>query len=102
MRRLFTFIRFSPGHQDMIQCDNRQTIDLLTRERSIFQTKLRHMDIHRLWIRQEVQANRLRIEWVKSSDLPADGLTKALSRQKHEIFVKQIGMEFLPLQFIRS
>ena len=102
MKRLFKFIRFDPGHQDVIECDNKQTIDLLTREKSTFQTKLRHVDIHRLWIRQEIQANRLHIEWLKSSDLPADGLTKALSRQKHEIFVKQIGMEFLPLQLIRS
>jgi hypothetical protein len=102
MKRLFKFIRFDPGYQEVIKCDNKQTIDLLTRERSTFQTKLRHVDIHRLWIRQEVQANRLRIEWLKSSNLPADGLTKALSRQKHETFVRQIGMEFLPLQLIRS
>jgi hypothetical protein len=79
-----------------MHCDNKQTIDLLTRERSIFQTKLRHVDIHQLWIRQEVQAKRLRIEWLNSSDLPADGLTKPLSRQKHEIFVRQMGMEYLP------
>ncbi|OOQ85189.1 Reverse transcriptase RNA-dependent DNA polymerase [Penicillium brasilianum] len=96
IRRLFKFIRFDPGHQDVMQCDNKQTIDLLTRERSIFQTKLRHVDIHQLWIRQEDQAKRLRIEWLNSSDLPADGLTKPLSRHKHEIFVRQMGMEYLP------
>jgi hypothetical protein len=46
----------------MIEYDNQQTVDLLTREKSIFQTKLRYIDIHQLWIRQEVQAKRLRIE----------------------------------------
>ena len=66
------------------------------RERSIFQTKLRHVDIHRLWVRQEVQAKRLQIEWLNTSEMPADGLTKPLTRVKHEAFIRQIGMEPVP------
>jgi hypothetical protein len=72
---------------DVIECDNQQTVDLLTREKSTFQTKLRHIDIHQLWIRQEVQARQLRIEWVKSAEIIADSLTKRLSTEKHTAFV---------------
>lgn len=57
-----------------------------------FATKLRHVDIHRHWLRQEVQAKRLRITWVPTAEMPADGLTKALPRQKHEVFIKQLGL----------
>ncbi len=96
MKRLFRFIRFDPDHPEVIHCDNKQTGDLLVRERSVFQTKLRHVDIHQLWVRQEVQAKRLHIEWLNSSEMPADGLTKPLSRAKHEAFVRQLGMEPVP------
>ena len=27
------------------------------------------------------------------ADIPADGLTKALPKQRHEVFIKQLGME---------
>ena len=96
MKRLFRFIQFDPDHPEVIHCDNKQTVDLLMRERSIFQTKLRHVDIHRLWVRQEVQAKRLQIEWLNTSEMPADGLTKPLTRVKHEAFIRQIGMEPVP------
>jgi hypothetical protein len=55
-------------------------------------TKLRHIDIHKHWLRQEVQAKRLRVNWIPTAEMPADGLTKALPRQKHEIFVRQLGL----------
>ena len=31
---------------------------------------------HQHWVRQEVQENRLQLEWVPISEMPADGLTK--------------------------
>ena len=34
-----------------IQCDNRQTIRLVTEEIARLQTKLRHVDIHNHWLR---------------------------------------------------
>jgi hypothetical protein len=100
MKRLFSFIRFDPKHPEVIQCDNKQTVDIITREKSIFTTKLRHVDIHQLWVRQEVQAGRLTIEWVQSADMPADGLTKALSGDKHDAFIRQLGMEYDPSHYL--
>ena len=40
-------------HQLSIQCDNRQTIRLINAEVTTLQTKLRHVDIHNHWLRQE-------------------------------------------------
>jgi len=42
-----------------IQCDNQQTIRLVTTDVGQLQTKLRHVDIHNHWLRQEVSANRI-------------------------------------------
>lgn len=41
--------------------------------------KLRHVDIHNHWLRQEVQAGPLKISRVPTAEMPADGLTKALT-----------------------
>ena len=37
-----------------IKCNNKQTIRLLVDESTKLQTKLRHIDIHSHWLRQEV------------------------------------------------
>jgi hypothetical protein len=55
-------------------------------------TKLKHVDIHQHWLRQEVQEKRLLIEWLPTAEMPADGFTKALPRQKHEEFVRQLKL----------
>jgi hypothetical protein len=39
-----------------------------------------------------VQAGSIAIQWLATADMPADGLTKALPKQKHAIFVKQIHL----------
>ena len=38
-----------------IECDNTQTIRLLVDKLTKLQTKLRHIDIHSHWLRQEIQ-----------------------------------------------
>jgi hypothetical protein len=91
--RLFNTIMFSPGHPVVLQCDNQQTVSLLTKESPQLRTKLRHIDIHQHWLRQEVQSGRIPVQWVKTSDMIADGLTKLLPRQKHVEFVRLLGME---------
>jgi len=42
-----------------IQCDNKQTLRLLTEESAKLITKLRHVDIYRHWLQQEVRRNVL-------------------------------------------
>jgi hypothetical protein len=91
--RLFQTIRFSPGQPLSLRCDNQQTVGLLTKETPQLRTKLRHVDIHHHWLRQEVQNKRIPVEWVPSANMVADGLTKLLPRQKFVEFVRQLGME---------
>ena len=73
-------------------CDNQQTVGLVTKDMMKLTTKLRHVDINNHWLRQEVQSKRLQINWIPTADMPADGLTKALPRQRHEIFIRQLGL----------
>lgn len=64
-----------------IECDNKQTIRLLVNKSMKPQTKLRHVDIHFLWLRQEVQHQSINIRRVPAKEMAADGLTKALQPQ---------------------
>jgi hypothetical protein len=92
-KRLFTGIRQLDIDKDFaILCDNTQTIRLLTAETPQVNTKLKHIDIHGHWLRQEIANGVLQIQWVPTTEMPADGLTKALPRQRFDIFVKQLGL----------
>ena len=76
----------------MIYCDNTQIIRLLTKSDAELNTKLQHINIHHHWLRQEVQEGRIKIDWTPTSSMAADGLTKALPRQRHEAFIKQLNL----------
>ena len=91
-KRFFASIQLDPGHDAAVDCDNQQTIGLMIKDLLKLTTKLRHVNIHKHWLRQEVQEKRLRINWVPTAEMPADGLTKTLPRQKHENFVRQLGL----------
>ncbi|KAL5371266.1 hypothetical protein DPSP01_014784 [Paraphaeosphaeria sporulosa] len=75
-----------------IQCDNKQTIRLVTEEISKLQTKLRHVDIYNHWLRQEVSTGKIKVEYVHSADMIADGFTKVLPVNKWEGFLTQLGL----------
>jgi hypothetical protein len=75
-----------------IQCDNQQTIRLVTAETALLQTKLRHVDIHNHWLRQEVSEKRIIVDYTPSKDTLADGLTKALQNNAFRACVQQLGL----------
>jgi hypothetical protein len=91
-QRFFKSLDFDTKESLQIDCDNLQTIRLLVENSLLLPTKLRHVDIHQHWLRQEVQAKRIAIQWISTNEMPADGLTKPLTRQKHERFVRLLGL----------
>jgi reverse transcriptase-like protein len=91
--RLFKAINFDlHEEQPTIYCDNQQTIRLLNMEAPRLVTKLKHVDIHQCWLRQEVQKGNIQTEWIPTADMVADGFTKELPAQKHANFVKQLNL----------
>jgi hypothetical protein len=91
-QRFFDAVQFKPEFTPSLWCDNQQTVSIATKAADKLQTKLKHVDIHHHWVRQEVSEGRLLIEWKPTADMPADGLTKILSRQKHMGFIQQLGL----------
>ena len=90
--RFFQGISLTLNCTPTIWCDNQQTVGIATKSQDRLHTKVKHVDIHQLWIRQEVAAGRLDVVWVPTDKMLADGLTKTLPRQKFKEFVRQLGL----------
>ena len=54
--------------------------------------RMRHMEIRRLWLQDEVAAGRLVILYTKGEDNVADLLTKNLGGPRHRMLTDAIGM----------
>jgi len=80
----------------VIEYDNLNTIGLITKEIATLQTKLRHVNIHEHWLRQEHQAERIKVIHTSTNAILADGLTKVLNGDKHQKFIKMLNL--VPLQ----
>ena len=91
-KNFFDAINFRLPQKILINCDNRQTIRLLTTESPKLTTKLRHVDIHHHWLRQEIARNHINISWISTNSMPADGFTKTLTCQKHEHFLSLLNL----------
>lgn len=81
-----------PESTIVINCDNKQTIRLVTEDIAKLHTKLRHVDIHNHWLRQEVSRGKIMVKHVPTDYMLADGLTKALPANKWENFLNQLGL----------
>ncbi len=91
-RRFFESIRFDSMKKLHIRCDNCQILRVLKKEMLKLDIKLKHVDIHRNWFRQEIQTNRINVSWCSTAEMSADDFIKMLSRQKHEEFLRQLHL----------
>ena len=98
---LFSQLNFKTGITPMIYCDNQQTVGIVTKATDRLQTKLKHVDIHQLWLRQAVEKGEVNVQWISTAHMPADGLTKALPKQKHIEFTRQLGLEDITHRLLR-
>ena len=51
------------------------------------QTALRHVDIYNCWLRQEAKKGSLEVKYLPTTEIPADGLIKALDKGKFDRFM---------------
>ena len=77
-QQFFKEVGFNTEEKQVINCDNIQTIRLLTKSNAEFNTKLQHVNIYYHWLRQEVRKERINIKWMPTADITVDGLIKAL------------------------
>jgi hypothetical protein len=90
--RLFKAMTLKLNEPLIIDCDNGQTLRLIKEDTAKLIFKLRHVDIHQHWLRQESAMKRVIFRWKATKEMLADGLTKALPKQRFRNFVDMIGM----------
>jgi hypothetical protein len=57
---------------------------------------VKHLDLHFYWLRDEVAKGKISVLHLSTDLMPADILTKALSRDKFTHMVSLIGLVHLP------
>lgn len=92
VERLFQGLKLNLGEKPFIFCDNIQTLRNVSSDAFHLQTRLRHVNIHQHWLRQEYQQGRVNAKWLRTAEMPADGLTKFLPKEKFNNFVDLLGM----------
>jgi hypothetical protein len=60
-KRFFESIRYDSMKKLHIRCDNRQILRVLKKDMLKFDIKLKHVDIHRHWLKQEIQTTRISV-----------------------------------------
>ncbi len=94
--RLFAGMRFHLYEGIVIWCDNQQTIHLVIANIPRLYTALRHVDIYNAWVRQEVQKGTFKVQYLETDKMPADGLTKVLTKAKLDQFIRQCNLVDVP------
>jgi hypothetical protein len=93
LKRFLTKLKLDLGDTWTIWCDNQQTIRLVVRKNERIATQLRHVNIQNMWLRQEHIKGSFKVEYLETSIMPANGLTKALTQQQHKKFVRLLNMQ---------
>ena len=91
-KRFFKNIKFDAEQDMVINYNNQQTLGLIQKKTPRLSTRLRHVNVHSCWLRQEVQERRIATQQILTAKMPADGLTKALPNQKHQNFIRLLNM----------
>ena len=76
----------------IIQCDNLQTLHLMTAEIDKLSTKLKHIDIQNHWLHQEYKQDHIIVCYIDSKSMIINRLTKALLLNSHHQFLEQMNL----------
>lgn len=72
-------------------CDNQGAIDLAKNPE--FHARSKHIDTRHHFIRERVADKSIHIEYISTDMMPADILTKGLSKLRHQSMIKLLGLE---------
>ena len=102
LQRFFKELELSLSQPWTIWCDNQQTIRLVVHERERISTKLRHVDIQNMWMKQEYRKGTFDLTYLPTDQMPADGLTKNLSRAKFEHFRALLNLQDISAKIVKE
>ena len=90
VRQLVRDIQIPARKIPMIGTDSRNAMLAAEGDRQNMST--RHTDVRYKWIKERIQKGELTLRWIETSQMKADGLTKALNTVQQARFVGLIGL----------
>lgn len=93
LRNLLCELGLKQTHATTIHCDNQAAIALSRNPE--FHSRSKHVDIQYQFLRHHVECQIVDLQFIRSEDMAADGLTKALTRYKHNRFCDFMQGKFL-------
>ncbi|KAK9695095.1 hypothetical protein QE152_g33107 [Popillia japonica] len=74
-----------------IYCDNQSAINLASN--NVFNPRTKHIDVRHHFIKELVNSNKIMLKYVKTDEMVADFLTKAVFTKKHVFCSKAVGID---------
>ena len=65
---------------------------LVRAQNPMYHARTKHVDIRYHFVREEVEEQLVKMEWIAGGLNPADGLTKPLGKTKFESFRRMLGL----------
>ena len=75
----------------LLHCDNQFTIQVAKNPEH--HGRMKHLDLHLFWLRYAVENGAITVSYLPAGEMPADALTKPLSRQKIMEGRQMIGLD---------
>ena len=94
LRQLLEQLGFSQDSATQLRGDNQGSVALAKNPGDHPRSK--HIQLRYHFIRFAIDKGTIELDYIPTSQMPADGLTKSLVRTKHESFVKLLGMKAHP------
>jgi hypothetical protein len=90
LRNLLTELGYKFSSPSILHVDNRSAINVAKNPEH--HGRMKHLDLRFYWLRNEVEKGTISIQHLRTEDMPADIMTKALGRVKVEEMVNLIGL----------
>lgn len=90
LKRFLVDIGFAEMSKVKIFCDNNA---LKLAENPVFHNRSKHIDVRHHYVREILEGGNLEIAYTPSEEMPADILTKAISKQKHIKCLRLLGID---------
>jgi hypothetical protein len=90
LRNLFTELGYKFTTPSPLYIDNQSALSVAKNPEH--HGRMKHLDLRFFWLRDEVEKKRISVIHLRTDDMPADVLTKALGRVKHLDMVRMIGL----------
>jgi len=92
IKRLLKFMLFSNYVKDPVTLHRDNQSAILMCKNPVFHGRSKHIDIRHHYVRELVEAREINVEYLKTEDMVADLLTKALPKIKHVNYTKMLNM----------